>query len=168
MKQYMGCIPYSEVMDYVQNARTWSTAFGDNGMSAGSGCSGTDIYLTCLECMSEYFSVTHGFSLKVDHKFATEIDPKKQPFIVQEWDTPILVADVAEYKEKSVKNLRTQEQTYLPYVDAYTGGFVCKAISNQNSQRKANKGAVKRADTDTGMTFDAMKHFVGKALLCFA
>ena len=163
MERFMGCIPMSDIVDYVSNARTWSEALGkDGGMSAGSGCSGTDIYLVCLECISQYFVTHHAFDLKVKCRFATEVDAKKQPFLKAEHEVPMLIADVKEYKEDRVRDLVSGDICLQPWVDAYTGGFVCKAISNQNSQRKNNKGAVSRADSDTGFTFDCMKYFIKK------
>ena len=96
------------------------------------------------------------------NKFATEIDVKKQPLLQDEHDVPMLVADVKSYKDQYVRDITDGSLKGLPWTDLYIGGLSCTALSNTNSKRKSNKGAVSKTSTDTGETFDAMKYYVGK------
>ena len=100
-------------------------------------------------------------------RFASELDAKKQPFLTAEHKVPMLIANVKEYKEQHVRDLVSGDLCLIPWVDIYTGGFICKAISNQNMNRKQNTGAVSKLGTDTGFTFDCMYYYVVKAFQCF-
>lgn len=165
IQSYHRKIPKQMLISWLGNLRSviseWKLG---SDISAGSGCSGTDIWILCLEALVSFWDGEFGMpETHVRHAFSAEADNVKQKFLRSQFDMPVLVSDVSQFKEARVWNMMANRAEVLPWTVFFGGGFSCKGNSKQNSNRKANKGCVQRGDTSSGVTFEAMRQWIIKA-----
>ena len=158
-----------DLENYKQALRWMSIVVDDKPeITTASACSGTEIYILFLESL---FEISHSkFDIEtpsVHSLFACDNDEKRRKFIMEQFaHTECLLEDCKVFNNlKSgsanlVKNLVTGESIKLPRCTIFGSGFSCKSVSNQNKNRKENKGAIRDHKGTTGETFWSVYQYI--------
>lgn len=163
--KYHKKLPTTCFMKWLSNLRSVLQAWATDGkVSAGSGCTGTDMWIHCMNSLLSHWHGIFGLGeLSMKSVFVSENEEAKKQFLKQQHDFDILVPDVAQFKEARVWNEKTQRATVLPWTVLYAGGFSCKGNSKQNKNRGLNKGCIRSGETSSGITFEAMRSWILKS-----
>ena len=158
-----------DLENYKQALMYFSIVIDDKPeITTGSACSGTEIYILFLESLFEISHSKFGIETpRVHSLFACDNDEKRRKFIMEQFaHTECLLEDCKVFNNlKSgsanlVANLVTGESIKLPRCSIFGSGFSCKSVSNQNKNRKENKGAILEHKGTTGETFWSVYQYI--------
>lgn len=131
---------------------------GNRPLRIGTACSGTDSPVAVFAALGKAMP-----SLKIEHVFSCEFDPKKREWITQNFPKlPYLFGDVQDLAKGRAWNYATEMEVQVPPVDILVAGFVCKSVSVENNQREKYANCIKEACGLTGETFQGIIQYVEK------
>ena len=126
---------------FLKNFGSTVSALSESGplTSCVSGCSGTDVYAIGNQVFST--AVHDLFDVEVpawEQTLASDNDESRLSFVRRQHPgLRILCGDIAQLEGTQVWNLLRGQWEPVPFSDFYVGGFSCKDLSSQNSQRAA-------------------------------
>jgi site-specific DNA-cytosine methylase len=94
-------------------------------------------------------------------EWRSECDVRKQRFIAQQFDTPILAEDTAQVAKSTATDIQSGQAKVVPHVNMILAGFPCKDQSPLNKNSKHHRSCIASATGVTGLGFkssmDAMR-----------
>ena len=169
--QYHQRLPKAIQLQWLSNLKSVLAGFTDarGKMPVGSACSGSDIWVHCFTALRAFWKAQYNLQVPpIESCFVAELEPSKQDFLRQQFDVPMMVADVADVAKPRVWNLQSEQLEFVKWPKVFAGGFSCKGPSKQNSQRKKNVGCVRGGFTSTGETFEGCRQIITKFRPCMS
>ena len=132
-----------------------------NCIEAVSGCSCTDVYQLGLQCLFVYWHDTFELDLPVlVARAAAEIMRSRQEFLRRQHPgLKLLVKDIADFNKHTVTDVDDTEPVPMPMGDVFFGGFVCKDLTNANSNRKNTRSNVRLGLGESGQTYSYCRRY---------
>jgi site-specific DNA-cytosine methylase len=145
---------------------------GTYEIRVGSGFSGTELILKFLRSLAKFLLTKYGLKLVIVHCFACDNDPEVREFLFKEYpDLQLCFVNMADISDTTAFDAISKTQQIVPYVDLWSGGFVCKTKSNfNNSSRGTNpkgpraKACVQQKAGATGETWAYTSKYIATAL----
>lgn len=113
---------------------------GSRALKLGTDCSGAEAPWFALKAIIGELASKMSLTLDVQHRFACDILPVSQQFIVQNSKPAVLFSDLV---ERSETGYCLQAEMHVPVpsnLDLYVAGFPCKDFSILNSNRPCLQG----------------------------
>jgi hypothetical protein len=131
----------------------------------GSGFSKTEIICKLLLCHSSVLLRRFHIRLIVGHCFSCDYDPDVHAFLMAEFpDIKLIFASMVQLKDTRAYDVVSKTTQIVPYVDLFSGGFVCKTRSSYNNTTQSIKaGCVKNKAGATSETFCFMEDYLATA-----
>ena len=137
----------------------------DGVLQVGTGCSGTDLILTVLNSLSDYWKQVWDLKLQVEHTFSVEKEEFKQKFILQHHSPSALFSDITTLTDGPQVNLISGEEIDVPTVTLWVSGFECDNFSGLSSDFRSGStvGCVSDNTGKSGRTATGCLKYIVKA-----
>lgn len=138
----------------LDDIRGWAADRADP-LPWGSACSGTDSLRWTYQAMADALNRI-GIQVSFEHRFSAEMNDNKRQFIQVFASPPFVAGDLFDLTRERVWNYQSctpdYPKTYCSSPFCFVAGFVCKAVSSLNSDRKTARSAVWDSTSSTGST----------------
>ena len=130
-------------------------------VTVGTACSGSDVCVYVLECLSAQWAQPFGVHVKWEHAFVCESVGWKRDWITDHFAPRAVFADVTCLADAAALETLSSEMRPAPRVDFFCAGLECDSISSLNRRKAKQKGCVQRGEGKTGPTGQACLRYLG-------
>lgn len=136
---------------------------GDLRIRIGTVCSGAELLLTILPCISELVKMHSGVSVQFCHLWSCEFDLTKCAWIKDNFGVGKIFLDITKMADDGGSAVYLRDTKEEPEeVDIMIGGTSCKDASRMNKMQAELRDVVVKAASSTGSTYAGFEAVVDK------
>ena len=126
------CIPKPYLLTWIKNLESYldTVAGGGLDLDMGCSCSGTGIWSRVCDLLLQHWKSEYDINDRYvwSHKFMCEIEPRKQAFLLSQFDVEYMFKDVTTLAAGPAFDCISGKVQPLPNVAKYGSGFSCKDL----------------------------------------
>ena len=165
VRQWHRCIPPPLLMPWLGGLRMFAEKLkrgGEERITVASACSGTDLYVHCLDSLKRFWSSELAVDIEFDYVLAAEKCEAKQQFLRTQYRPAFLLRDIEDLTKTKATNLVTNLLEFIPHAKWFFAGFSCTSRSKMNVHSSANRGCIQDGQGATGDSFHKVRQFIEK------